>query len=206
MWPESFYLSGTDTDVGKTLCAALLCAAFEMDYWKPVQAGLSQETDTQTVARLSQAQVHPERWRLQRASSPHSAADAEGLRLKISDFELPTKRPLLVEGAGGYQVPYADKPLFWQGDLIRHLDLPVVLVARSGLGTLNHTLLSLRALKADGQRVAGIVLVGDLHSENERDLTAMGAVPVLARIPFMQLIDEEFPLNVRRLRLARSNL
>lgn len=204
MWPESFYLSGTDTDVGKTICAALLCEAFEMDYWKPVQAGLSDETDSQIVARLSDAQVHPERWRLQRASSPHSAAHAEGLRLKISDFELPTKGPLLVEGAGGYQVPYADKPLFWQGDLIRHLDLPVVLVARSTLGTLNHTLLSLRALRADGQRVAGIVLVGERHRENEQDLSAMGAVSILAHIPIMERIEQDFSLIVEQLRSARS--
>lgn len=204
MWPESFYLSGTDTDVGKTICSALLCAAFEMDYWKPVQAGLSSETDSQTVARLSGAQVHPERWRLQRASSPHSAAHAQGLRLKVSDFELPTKGPLLVEGAGGYQVPYGDNPLFWQGDLIRHLDLPVVLVARSALGTLNHTLLSLRALRADGLRVAGLVLVGEPHSENERDLAAMGAVPVLAQIPVMKSVEHEFSDNVERLRSARS--
>jgi dethiobiotin synthetase len=201
MWPERFYLTGTDTDVGKTISAALLCAALDLDYWKPVQAGLDDETDSELVARLSGVRVHPERWRLKRAASPHAAAEDEGQRVQLSDFELPDAQRLLVEGAGGYQVPYADHPLLWQGDLIGHLQLPVVVVARSGLGTLNHTLLTLRALRADGHDVVGLLLVGAAHFENQRDLEAMGGVPILARLPMMDDVAQEFDDLVARLRL-----
>ena len=200
MRPEQLYLTGTDTDVGKTLGAALLCRALDLDYWKPVQAGLDEETDTERVARLSGARVHPERWRLKRPASPHAAAHDEGLRLQLSDFSLPNAQRLLVEGAGGYQVPYADAPVLWQGDLMRHLGLPVVVVARSGLGTLNHTLLTLRALRQDGHEVAGLVLMGDAHVENERDLAIMGDVPVWARIPWMKDPEAEFEQAALRLR------
>ncbi len=200
MWPDRFYLTGTDTDVGKTISAAVLCAALDLAYWKPVQAGLDEETDSELVARLSGVRVYPERWRLKRPASPHAAADDEGLRVQLEDFTLPDASRLLVEGAGGYQVPYAHHPLLWQGDLMAHLKLPVVVVARTGLGTLNHTLLTLRALRADGHAIAGLVMVGDEHVENQRDLQAMGEVPILARLPLMGNVADEFADLVAQLR------
>ena len=192
MWPERFYLTGTDTDVGKTVTAALLCRALNLEYWKPAQAGLAEETDTELVARLAGVRTHPEQWRLKRPASPHAASADENIRILLNDLNPPRAQRLLVEGAGGYQVPYADDPVLWQGDLIRHLDLPVVVVGRTGLGTLNHTLLTLRALRADGLPVAGLVLVGDEHAENERDLQAMGDVPLLLRVPWMSNIENDF--------------
>ena len=192
MFPDRFYLTGTDTDVGKTITAALLCRALELEYWKPAQAGLSEETDTEVVERLAKVKTHPETWRLKRPASPHAAAQDEQIRIALEDVSMPPAERLLVEGAGGYQVPYADDPLLWQGDLIRHLGLPVVLVGRTGLGTLNHTLLSLRALRADGLDVAGLVLVGDEHHENQRDLQRMGEVSLLLRLPWMNNVDRDF--------------
>ena len=182
--PDRFYLTGTDTELGKTHVSALLCAAFGYDYWKPVQAGLDEETDSERVARLAGCRVHPERFALKRPASPHAAAYDEGIRLRLDDFALPEAERLLVEGAGGYQVPYAAEPTLWQGDLIRHLALPAVVVARSGLGTLNHSITTLRAMRQDGLTVAGMILVGDEHLENARDIAAMGEVPVLGRIPW----------------------
>ena len=192
MWPERFYLTGTDTDVGKTVTSALLCRALNLEYWKPAQAGLAEETDTELVARLAGVQTYPEQWRLKRPASPHAAASDEQIRIQLSDLKMPAAQRLLVEGAGGYQVPYADHPLLWQGDLVRHLDLPVVVVGRTGLGTLNHTLLTLRAMRADGLTVAGLVLVGDEHAENQRDLQAMGDVELLLRVPWMSDVSRDF--------------
>jgi len=198
--PERFYLTGTDTDVGKTITAALLCAAFELDYWKPVQAGLEHPTDTELVAQLSGARVYPERYALKRPASPHASAEDEGLRLALDDFELPQASRLVVEGAGGLMVPYAHNPILWQTELIRHLDLPVVVVARSGLGTLNHSFLTLRALEAESIPCAGVILVGEEHVENTRDISALGGFNILFRIPRMDNLRAEFGDQVSRLR------
>jgi len=184
-WPRQFYLTGTDTDVGKTLTAAVLCETLGLAYWKPVQAGTSPTTDRQTVMALTSAPTFPEAYVFQRPASPHASAQDEDRRVELEAFSLPTDEPLLVEGAGGWMVPFAADPLLWQADLVRHLGLPVVLVTRSTLGTLNHTFLSLRALKADGVQVAGLVLVGPRHEENERDLVRYGGVPVLAHLPWV---------------------
>ena len=200
MLPKQFYLTGTDTDVGKTVTAALLCRALNRAYWKPAQAGLDGETDTEVVARLAGVKTFPERWRLERPASPHAAAADEGRSIRLDGLALPTQQPLLVEGAGGYQVPYSDEPLLWQSDLIRHLGLPVVVVGRTGLGTLNHTLLTLRALRADGLTVSGLILVGDEHQENQRDLQAMGDVSLLARVPQMTHLETEFDACAQALR------
>ncbi len=198
--PDRFYLSGTDTDVGKTITAALLCAAFELDYWKPVQAGLEHPTDTELVSSLSGARVYPERYALRRAASPHAAAEDEGLRLALEDFTLPHASRLLVEGAGGFMVPYARNPVLWQSALIQHLGLPVVLVARSGLGTLNHTFLTLKALRGEGIPCAGLILVGEEHVENARDLQGLGDLPVLFEVPWLEDLNRDFAGEVSRLR------
>ena len=182
--PTRFYLTGTDTDVGKTVTAAVLCRELGLDYFKPVQAGTSPSTDSETVRRLApEVKVWREAVVLQRPASPHASAHDEGRVLRPEDVVLPAAEKLLVEGAGGWMVPYGDDPLWWQSDLVKHLGLPVVLVTRTGLGTLNHTMVTLRAMKADGVEVAGIVFVGDEHPENERDLARWGGVPVWGRVP-----------------------
>ncbi|MBX2798377.1 MAG: dethiobiotin synthase [Myxococcales bacterium] len=179
--PERFYVTGTDTDVGKTVVSALLCKALERPYFKPVQSG--EPADADTVRALAGVPVHPEAYRLAQASSPHTSADAEGVRIDLATIRAPAG-PLLVEGAGGWKVPYGmhGGTVLWQADVVRHLQLPVVVVARSGLGTLNHTTLTVQAIRADDVPIVGLILVGEAHHDNERDLPLLNDVPLLARV------------------------
>lgn len=184
--PERFYVTGTDTDVGKTVVSAVLAKALGRPYFKPVQSGTP--TDTSTVRALVGVPTHPEAVVLTRPASPHAAAHDEGRRITLEQLTAPPG-PLVVEGAGGWMVPYAvhGAEVLWQADVVRHLGLPVVVVARTSLGTLNHTLLTLRAIRADGLEPVGLVLVGDPHPENERDLPVLGDVPVWARLDRVEL-------------------
>lgn len=185
-FPKTFFVTGTDTDVGKSVISALLTAGLDATYWKPVQAGLDEETDTEFVHRTTGKKFIPERYRLKTPMSPHGAADIDGVEINLSDFQLPSfdTEHLIVEGAGGLIVP-----LNWQDtvlDLIEQFEIPVVLVARSGLGTLNHTLLSLQALNERGIEVFGIVLNGPLHQSNKETLEHFGKVPVWE----VEMLDE----------------
>jgi len=190
--PPKLFVTGTDTDVGKTVISALICAAYQRPYFKPVQAGVLPCTDSDTVRRLAQARTFPERHRLGRPASPHASAHDEGVRILRADFQLPDTETLVVEGAGGVAVPLCDSPELWQVQLMTHFALPALIVARSGLGTLNHTLLTTHYLRHHGVQIAGIVLVGAAHPENRRDLGRWGA-PVLARVPRVDNLTEQFP-------------
>lgn len=181
--PDRFFLTGTDTDVGKTLTAAALCAAGGWSYWKPIQAGTEPTTDTQRVQELSDARTWPEAYRLAQPASPNQAARNEGLPLDVHRITPPPADRLLVEGAGGWMVPLSDAPRTDTADLVRHLSLPALVVARSGLGTLNHTRLTVRAIQSDGVVCLGVILVGAEHADNEADLTRLLHAPVLGRLP-----------------------
>jgi dethiobiotin synthetase len=178
-------VTGTDTDIGKTVFAAGLTRLLGGVYWKPVQAGLDGETDTGTVRRLSgldDAHFLPEAWRLKLPASPHLAAEREGIEIDSGSLVVPTlPRPLVIEGAGGLMVPLNRRELYI--DVFARWRVPVVLCARTTLGTLNHTLLSLEALARRGIPVLGVALIGDPHVDNERTLAAMGGAPVLGRLP-----------------------
>lgn len=181
-FPSKFFVTGTDTEIGKTVVSAMLMSSLDATYWKPIQAGLEEETDTEFVKRLSGAddtQIIPEEYRLVTPMSPHGAADIDGLEISLSDFELPdfSTKHLIVEGAGGLIVP-----INWQDtvlDLIQKFNMPVLLVARSSLGTLNHTLLSLQALRDRGLEVFAVVLNGEKHPSNKETIEHFGKVPVL---------------------------
>jgi dethiobiotin synthetase len=180
-------VTGTDTDIGKTAVAAGLAAALGAAYWKPVQAGTADGTDADMVAALGglpAARILPERHRLVLPASPHLAAEAEGVDLSPETIDLPvTDGPLVVEGAGGVLVPLRRDPPFLIADLFARWDAPVLLVARTGLGTINHSLLSVEALRARGVRVVGIVMVGDPHPDNAAIVPALAAVPCFGRLP-----------------------
>jgi dethiobiotin synthetase len=186
-------VTGTDTDIGKTVFAAGLTGLLEGVYWKPVQAGLDGETDTETVRRLSgldQSHFLAETWRLELAASPHLAAEREGIELDSKSLSVPAlDRPLIVEGAGGLMVPLNRRDLYI--DVFARWKAPVVLCARTRLGTLNHTLLSLEALARRAIPVLGIALIGDAHADNERTLAALGGVPVLGRLPKLDPLTPE---------------
>jgi len=185
-FPEAFCITGTDTDVGKTVIAALITAGLQAAYWKPVQCGLTPRTDTEMVHQLTglpDSHFLPETYSLKLPMSPHAAAEDEGVEIKLNNFKLPIPpqhRPLVVEGAGGIMVPINDR--HYMLDLMHHLGLPIVLVTRSTLGTINHTLLSLNCLRRAGLKVLGLVINGPKNNSNRKALEFYGKVEVLAEV------------------------
>ena len=184
-------VTGTDTGIGKTVVAAGLVARLGARYWKPVQAGLDEETDSEVVAQLVPgARVLPEAYRLATPCSPHEAAARDGVVIDDAALGLPAgDGPLVVEGAGGVLVPLREDWLF--ADQFARWGLPVVLVARTGLGTINHTLLSLEALRARGCAVSGVVFVGPENVETERVTGAMGGVRRIGRLGWLESLTPE---------------
>lgn len=198
---------GTDTDVGKTVVSALLVQGLGAHYWKPVQSGMEGGGDTgrvQQLLGLPPERVWPEAYRLTAPVSPHWAAERDGVSIDPARLALPAgDGPLVVETAGGLLVPLRRNWL--QIEQIAVWGLPVLLVARSGLGTLNHTLLSLEALQRRSIPVLGLVLNGDPHPDNPRTLAALGGVPVLAELPPLDPLDREgLERQWQRSGLARS--
>lgn len=184
---RGIFVTGTDTDVGKTVAAAILVRALDGAYWKPVQSGTADLPggDSATVAALAglpAGRILPTRHAFAAPLSPDQAAALEGRAMALEDFALPAcDRPLVVEGAGGVLVPLNDRALMI--DLMARLGLPVVVVARSGLGTINHTLLTLEALRARALPVAGVVLAGPPLPRNRAAIEHFGAVRVIGGIP-----------------------
>jgi dethiobiotin synthetase len=180
-------VTGTDTGIGKTVFAAGLTRLLDGVYFKPVQAGLDGETDTTAVQRLSglpELRMLPEVWRLTTPASPHLAAERDGITIDPQQLTLPKlDRPLIVEGAGGLMVPLTREVLYI--DVFAAWRAPVVLCARTALGTLNHTLLSLVALERRRIPVLGIALIGAAHPDNERTLKEIAHVPILGRLPHL---------------------
>lgn len=180
--PPRFFVTGTDTGVGKTLVSAVLMAGSEAIYWKPVQSGEPGDTEwVRQVTGLPAGRFAPETYRFPHPLSPHAAAALAGVQIELEAFCPPPATRLIVEGAGGVQVPLNDRHLMV--DLMVRLGLPVLLVARSGLGTINHTLLSLEALRRRRLEVLGVVVNGPPNPGNEEAIARYGQAPVLAAIP-----------------------
>ncbi|WP_300514705.1 dethiobiotin synthase [Aliiroseovarius sp.] len=174
-------VAGTDTGVGKTLFSAGLTAALGAAYWKPVQSGLEDETDSEVVARLSGVTPLPETYRLQLPASPHLSAEADGVEIDPDALTLPeVDGPLVVEGAGGLMVPLNRRTYYL--DLIARWKAPVILVARTQLGTINHTTLSLMALQGAGCPVIGVAFSGEAEPLVEETIKQMSDVPHLGRL------------------------
>lgn len=174
--PSRIIIAGTDTNVGKTIVSSLLVNKLDAHYWKPVQCGdLDTGGDSATVKKLSGIKANriiPEAYRLKMPASPNQAAAAEGITIDKENLKLPNHEgALVVELAGGLMVPLRDDWL--QIDQVKVWNLPVVLVARSGLGTLNHTLLSIEALENRNIKVATLILNGEKHEENYNTLATM---------------------------------
>ncbi len=195
LFPPAFFVSGTDTGIGKTVVSALLASGLNAAYWKPVQSGLEEQTDTAFVRErtgLPPEHFFPERYRLQTPMSPHASAEIDGVEIRLEDFQLPDFSSfdhLIVEGAGGLMVPLNDQVMII--DLIKKLDLPVLLVARSELGTLNHTFLSLDQLQRYGISCMGVIMNGEKHESNRRTIEYFGKVPVLAELEPMEQVGKE---------------
>jgi dethiobiotin synthetase len=167
-------------------------------YWKPVQAGLDGETDSDVVRRLAEAEperVLPESWRLSLPASPHLAAEQERVRIDPNALNPPpSNRPLIIESTGGLMVPLTRELLYI--DVLARWGAPVVLCARTSLGTLNHTLLSLEALRHRAIPIIGVALIGEPHADNAHTIAELGHVRVLGRLPYLK------PLNAMTLAAA----
>jgi dethiobiotin synthetase len=209
---QGFFVTGTDTDVGKTLVSAWLMTHLDADYWKPVQAGTEPETDSATVRRLAEIsaeRILPETYILPEAMAPHEAARRAGIRIDMAKLEPPaTDRLLVVEGAGGTLVPLTDEA--YVIDLASELHLPVLLVARSTLGTINHTLLSIEALRRRGLPLAGVVMSGPETPHNRAAIERYGQINVIAEIPWLPsvtratLLEIEPELDLEKLARAET--
>lgn len=190
---RQFIITGTDTGVGKTVFAAALTHALGAHYWKPIQAGLEDMTDSEQVATLgaiAKERILEEVYRLKRPASPHIAAEHEGINISLSKLSLPEiAGPFVVEGAGGLMVPVNAACLMV--DVFRSWRLPVILVARTSLGTINHSLLSLEALAGRNIPVQGIAFVGDAEPLVENTICEMGNVRRLGRLPVLDPLSAE---------------
>lgn len=182
-------VTGTDTGIGKTVLAGAIAQATGAAYWKPIQAGLDEETDTERVAALG-VNTLPEAYRLGTPCSPHWAAEIDGVTLDDAALELPDgEADLVVEGAGGVLVPIRHDLLF--ADLFSRWDLPVVLAVRTALGTINHTLLSIEALRSRGVPILGVAFIGDPIENTEATIARIGGVKRLGRLPMLPEVTPE---------------
>ena len=188
---KQLIVCGTDTDVGKTIVSALLVQGLNAIYWKPIQSGLENGGDLATVTKilgLSKSRYLTEKYKFQAAVSPHWAAEKENISIKPEKLHLPkVTQNLIVETAGGVMVPLTRK--FLQIDLLQKWMLPIILVARSGLGTLNHTLLTIEALNRRKIPILGIIVNGELHEDNPKTLEEFGHIPVIAQLPPLKNIS-----------------
>lgn len=195
MTAPRFIVTGTDTDVGKTVFAAALTGALGGYYWKPVQAGDDAHGagDRERVAELSGVaaeRILPEAYRLATPCSPHLAARIDGVEIDAEKLALPqVDGPLIVEGAGGALVPLTRSLLY--ADLFARWACPAILVARTALGTINHSLLSIEALRSRGVPVLGIAFCGEENAESETIIAEIGKVRHLGRLPRLDRVERE---------------
>jgi dethiobiotin synthase len=195
-----FFVTGTDTNVGKTVLSALLVAALDAAYWKPVQTGAIEGTDRESVrlwTEASEDRLPLERYRFDPPVSPHLASREAGIQIALDAFELPAApagRKWIVEGAGGVMVPLNERDVM--RDLIRRIGFPAIVVARTALGTINHTLLTLASLREMRLPICGVALIGNENIENRRAIERYGNVRVVGLIPPLKNINRAALLNV----------
>jgi dethiobiotin synthetase len=188
---KGYIVSGTDTGIGKTTVAAMLLLALDALYWKPLQSGTQDGTDRERVQALTHLpadRLLPERYVLSQPLSPHRAAELDGVAIDPKTLAVPAvERTLIIEGAGGLLVPITRQLL--QIELFADWDLPVILCARTALGTINHTLLSIDALRSRRMRLHGVVFVGDDNPDNIRTIGEISGARVLGRLPRLEPLD-----------------
>jgi len=196
---RKIFVTGIGTDVGKTVVSAILTEALEADYWKPVQAGDLEFSDSIKVGKLisnERTVIHSEGIKLSQPMSPHAAAEIDNVEIKLSDFKIPvTNNNLIIEGAGGLMVPLNDKDLII--DLITELDAEVVLVSQNYLGSINHAILSIEILKSNGLNVIGIIFNGNENVETEKYILNYSGLKCLGRIRQHQTINKEIVLSYK---------
>ena len=186
-----FVVCGTDTDIGKTLISSFFVRGLNSFYWKPIQSGIECQTDSQTIEKLtkvSKEKIINEAYVFTKPVSPHWAAEIDRKTINLNMLRLPNvDGALIIETAGGLMVPITRS--FLQIDQIKRWDLPVILVCKSSLGTLNHTLLSIEALQKRNINILGIVINGEKHMDNPKTIFEFSGIPVIAEFPNIQKID-----------------
>ena len=190
---KRLFVTGIGTDVGKTVISAILTQKLQADYWKPIQAGELDNTDSMKVSQWvenSTSVIHPEAYRLTQSMSPHAAAERDGVNIEMGNIIIPkTTRNLIIEGAGGLMVPLNQHDLVI--DLISHLQADAVLVSRHYLGSINHTILSIKTLRSRNIAIAGIIFNGDENRDTESIIESVCAVPILGRIPKIDNLNQQ---------------
>ena len=190
---KKYFVTGIGTEIGKTITSAILTEQLKADYWKPIQSGDLHQSDTLKVKNLvsnSVTQFHPEAYRLTQPFSPHYSAKLDGVKINLADIRLPqTENNLIVEGAGCLMVPLNQLDLII--DLIKKLALEVVLVSKNYLGSINHTLLSVEALKNRNIPIKGIIFNGEVNDASESIIKKMTGLNVIAHIPVLTEINKE---------------
>jgi len=186
-----FIICGTDTDIGKTLISSFFVRGLNSFYWKPIQSGIESQTDSQTVKKLTQVgreKIIKEAYVFTKPLSPHWAAEIDQKTINFDKLRLPkVQGSLIVETAGGLMVPITRD--FLQIDQIKQWNLPVILVCKSSLGTLNHTLLSIEALKLRNIEILGLVVNGEKHFDNPKTLVDFSGIPLITEFPYIKKID-----------------
>jgi len=191
---RKIFVSGIGTEIGKTITSAVLTETFFADYWKPIQSGGLQYTDTDRVKSLVtnlKSRFHPETYKLTQPLSPHASAALDNIEISLDSLQIPeTNNTLVIEGAGGLMVPLNQNRLII--DLIKHLECEVVLVSKNYLGSINHTLLSCAVLRMYQIPVLGIIFNGHENQSSEGYIAHYTGIPVLGRIEHADVIDKPF--------------
>ena len=190
MEQKTFFITGTNTNIGKTIVSSLFCKALNADYYKPIQSGSITGDDdcraVQNFTNFSDEKIHRPIYELKEPLSPHEAAKLEGITIDIDKLIIPNTRGnnLIIEGAGGVLVPINNK--FLMIDLIKKMSVPVIIVASSGLGTINHTLLTIESIRKRKIEIYGVVLNGKPYPSNKKAIEFYGNVNVIAEIPWYE--------------------
>ena len=183
-----FIVTGTDTGIGKTIFSAALAQATRASYWKPIQAGLEEESDSEVVARLAGVAIHPEAHRLITPASPHYAAEVDGVNIDVETLTPPPGN-FIVEGAGGALVPVTRTTLY--ADLFARWQIPVIVCARTMLGTINHSLLTIEALRSRNVPIHGLAFLGDPVPDSETTIAEISGIRRLGRLPVIDPLTSE---------------
>lgn len=200
---KRIFVTGIGTGVGKTLVSAIITEYLQADYWKPIQSGDLDNTDTMTVRRLisnSESVLHEERFRLTQPLSPHASAEIDGIEMKLEDFTAPesAKQYLVIEGAGGLMVPINSTTTI--ADLIKFLDASVILVSKNYLGSINHTLLTIQELQRREIPITGLVFNGEYLPQTENLIINYSHVPVIFRL------DNEATINKQTVQIYAARI
>jgi dethiobiotin synthetase len=190
---NTYFITGIGTGIGKTIISAILTEKLQADYWKPIQSGDLDTSDSLLVKNLvsnPKTVIHPERYRLGQPLSPHLSAHLDGIDIKTSDFDKPaTKNHLIIEGAGGVMVPLNDEELIL--DLIKRLNTKVIVVSQNYLGSINHTLLTLQILQTNQIQVEGIIFNGTPNTESEAYILNYSGISLLGKVPVLDTLDKD---------------